>query len=44
MWSYQKMLKIIWTERVTNEAVLTRVKKKRQLWHNIKIRRDKMKG
>jgi hypothetical protein len=28
MWCYRKILKIKWAERVTNEAVLTRVKEK----------------
>jgi hypothetical protein len=39
----EKCLK--WIEKVTNEAVLSRVKKKkRQLWHSIKVRRDKIIG
>jgi hypothetical protein len=39
------MLQNKWTERVTNEAVLTRVKEKRQSWHHsIKVRRYNMLG
>lgn len=36
------MLKIKWIKRITNEAVLTRIKKKRELWSNIKIKKDKI--
>jgi len=44
MWCYRKMLKIKWIERITDEAVLDRIKEKRELWHTIKVRRDKMTG
>lgn len=39
-----KLLKIKWTERITNEAVLTKITKKQDLWRNIKVRRNKMIG
>jgi len=42
MWCYCKILKIKWIERITNETVLDRIKEKRELWHIIKVRRDKM--
>lgn len=41
---FLKLLKIKWTERVINETVFSKVKEKRQLWHNIKVRRDKIIG
>jgi len=44
MWSYRKMLKIKWIERITNEAVLDRMKEKRELWCIIQIKRNKMIG
>lgn len=43
MQCFCKFIKIKWTEKVTNEAVLTgKKKKKRKLWRNIKIKREKM--
>lgn len=42
MWCYRRMLKIKLIERITNEVVLDRIKEKRVLWYNIKVRRDKM--
>jgi len=41
---YRKILKIKYIERMTNEAVLDRIKEKRELWHTIKVRRDKSIG
>lgn len=38
MWCFRKMLKTPWTERVTNEEVLDKVKEKRQLWKCIESR------
>jgi len=38
------MLKIIWSNRVTNEEVLGRIKEKRQIWKTITKRRDNMIG
>ncbi|VVC24836.1 Hypothetical protein CINCED_3A017169 [Cinara cedri] len=37
MWCYRK---IEWTERITNETVLFRIKEKRELWCTIKVGRD----
>ncbi|VVC31607.1 Hypothetical protein CINCED_3A018086 [Cinara cedri] len=34
------MLKIPWTERVTNKEVLNKIKRKRQIWKSIQSRRD----
>lgn len=36
-----KMPKIKWIERITNEAVLDRIKDKKELWCTVKVRRDK---
>ncbi|KAF0750315.1 Uncharacterized protein FWK35_00037690, partial [Aphis craccivora] len=33
MWCYRKMLRIKWIDRITNEAVLIRIKEKKILWH-----------
>lgn len=44
MWCYRKMLRIKWIDRITNEAVLNRIKEKKILWHTIKVRRAKMIG
>jgi len=44
MWCYRKMLEIKWFERIMNEAILDRIKEKRELWYTIKVRRDKMTG
>lgn len=44
MWCFEKMLKIPWIGRVTNEEVLNKIKEKRQLWKSIQSRRDKMIG
>jgi len=38
------MLRIKWIDRITNEAVLNRIKEKKILWHIIKVRRAKMIG
>jgi len=38
------MYTIPWTERVTNEEVLDRIKDKRHLWKSIQSRRDKIIG
>lgn len=39
MWCFEKMFKISWTERVTNEEVLNKIKEKRQLWKSFQCRR-----
>ena len=44
MWCYRKMMKISWTDRVTNEEVLNQVKAKRTIWNTLQRRRDKMIG
>jgi len=36
------MLRIKWIDRITNEAVLNRIKEKRVLGYTIKVRRAKM--
>jgi hypothetical protein len=41
---YHKMLRIKWIDRITNKAVLNRIKEKKILWHTIKVRRAKMIG
>ncbi|KAF0771003.1 LINE-1 reverse transcriptase [Aphis craccivora] len=35
MWCYRKMLKIPWTEKVTNKEVLDKIKEQRQIWKNV---------
>ncbi|KAI5738724.1 hypothetical protein M8J77_010460 [Diaphorina citri] len=44
MWCYRKTLKIVWSDRVTNEEVLERVKERRQVMNNISARRAKWIG
>lgn len=44
MWYYRKMFRIKWTEIITNEAVLNKIKEKQELWRIIKFRRNKMIG
>lgn len=44
IWGHRKILKIKWIERITNKAVLNRIKEKREFWHTIKVRRDKIIG
>uniref|UniRef100_A0A2S2QKX3 Uncharacterized protein n=1 Tax=Sipha flava TaxID=143950 RepID=A0A2S2QKX3_9HEMI len=44
MWCYRKMLRIKWIDKITNEAVLNRIKEKKVLWYTIKVRRAKMIG
>ena len=39
MWLYRRTLKISWTEKVTNEEVLRRVNKERELFHVVKKRK-----
>ena len=39
MWTYRRLLSIPWTDRVTNEEVLRRMKKQRELLTNIKKRK-----
>ena len=39
MWTYRRLLSIPWTGRVTNEEVLRRMKKQRELFTNIKKRK-----
>ncbi|CAH2242692.1 jg7589 [Pararge aegeria aegeria] len=36
MWAYRRMLKISWTQKVTNEEVLRRVGCQRELWKTVK--------
>jgi len=44
VWCYRKMLRIKWIDRITNEAVLIRIKENKILWHTVKVRRAKMIG
>ncbi|KAF0724219.1 LINE-1 reverse transcriptase [Aphis craccivora] len=44
MWCYRKMLKIPWTEKVTNKEILDKIKEQRQIWKSIQSRRGKMIG
>jgi hypothetical protein len=37
IWCYRKMSKIKWIEKITNEAVLDRIKEKRVLNYTIKV-------
>jgi hypothetical protein len=39
MWCWRRMEKISWTDRVTNEEVLQRVKEERNILHTIKRRK-----
>ena len=39
MWSYRKMLKFLWTEKVENEKVLQRMNAKRKLINVLKERK-----
>jgi hypothetical protein len=39
MWRWRRMEKISWTESVTNEEVLHRVKKERNIIHTVKRRK-----
>ena len=39
MWCYRRILKIPWTDRVTNEDVLRSVSKERELLKIIKVRK-----
>ncbi|CAH2237495.1 jg12828 [Pararge aegeria aegeria] len=36
MWAYRRMLKISWTQKVTNEEVFRRVGCQRELWKTVK--------
>ena len=38
MWCYRKILRLSWTEKVTNEGVLKRVRKERTLMKRIRKR------
>ena len=44
MWCYRRMLKIRWVDHITNEEVLNRIGEKRNLWHNLTRRRDRLVG
>ena len=44
LWPYRKMLKISWTEKVTNKEVLSRMKMKKRLFTIIQIRNLKYFG
>jgi hypothetical protein len=39
MWCYRRMLKVKWTERITNEEVLRRVGEKRNIINALRRRR-----
>lgn len=41
---YKRILKINWVQRITNEKVLDRIRKKRTLWKNLSKRRTQMIG
>ena len=44
MWFYRRMLKISWVEKVTNDEVLNRVQKERQLLQRIAHGQNKFLG
>ena len=44
IWCYRRMLKIRWVDRVTNEEVLNRIGEKRNFWHILTKRRDRLVG
>jgi len=44
MWCFRRMLKISWTDMVSNEEVLKRMSVRRTLWSNIKKRRNEWIG
>ena len=44
LWGYRRMLKISWTEKVTNKEVLSRMKMKKHLFTIIQIRKLKYFG
>jgi hypothetical protein len=44
MWCYRRMLKIKWTERITNEEVLRRVGEKRNIMNTVRRRRGRYIG
>ena len=44
LWAYRRMLKISWTEKVTNKEVLSRMKMKKRLFTIIQIRKLKYFG
>ncbi|XP_048006632.1 uncharacterized protein LOC125241959 [Leguminivora glycinivorella] len=44
MWCWRRMEKISWTEKVTNEEVLNRVKEKRCILRTVECRRGNMLG
>ena len=39
MWIYRKMLKVSYTDRITNEKILNRVNEKKKLLQEIKSRK-----
>ena len=39
MWTYRRMLKVPWTDRVTNEEILRRMEKDREILLNVKKRK-----
>uniref|UniRef100_A0A8D8M3Q1 Endonuclease-reverse transcriptase n=1 Tax=Cacopsylla melanoneura TaxID=428564 RepID=A0A8D8M3Q1_9HEMI len=44
MWCWRKMMKIKWTERMSNERVLELVQEERQIWKMLTERRHKWMG
>lgn len=44
MWCWRKMMKIKWTDRVSNTRVLEMVNEKRQIWNVLQERRHKCIG
>jgi hypothetical protein len=44
MWCFRRMLKISWTDMVSNEEVLERMSVRRTLWSSIKKRRNEWIG
>ena len=39
MWSYRRMLRIVWTDRITNAEVLARLNKDKEMLYSLKKRK-----
>jgi hypothetical protein len=44
MWCHRKIIKIMWTERITYEEILRRVGEKRNIMNSFKRRRGRFIG